>query len=225
MSQATPHDDFAFEPIRGLPEVPPEGERILWQGAPEWRGLAWRAFHIREVAFYFALLIALQPALALLRGTSLAATVPAMLWTGLAAAAALGILAVLAYASARSTVYTITSRRVVMRIGVALPVTINLPFAVIADAGLKPHRDGGGDLALGIMPGERVSWAVLWPHVRPWRLARPQPMLRAIPDAAAVAEILGRALAAHAGMSAPARSVAPAAANDARLPQGVAAAG
>ncbi len=47
-------DDFAFEPIRGLPEMPPEGERILWQGSPDWRALAWRVFHIREVTFYFA---------------------------------------------------------------------------------------------------------------------------------------------------------------------------
>ena len=28
-------DDVQVEPIRGLPELPPEGERILWQGAPD----------------------------------------------------------------------------------------------------------------------------------------------------------------------------------------------
>ena len=26
------HDDFAAEPINGLPELPPRGEVILWQG-------------------------------------------------------------------------------------------------------------------------------------------------------------------------------------------------
>lgn len=34
------HDDFAVEPIPGLPELPPEGEHILWQGAPCWHALA-----------------------------------------------------------------------------------------------------------------------------------------------------------------------------------------
>jgi hypothetical protein len=34
------HDDFKFEPIRGLPEQLPEGEHILWQGAPDPRVLA-----------------------------------------------------------------------------------------------------------------------------------------------------------------------------------------
>ena len=28
------HDDFDQEPIRGLPEMLPEGETILWHGAP-----------------------------------------------------------------------------------------------------------------------------------------------------------------------------------------------
>ena len=28
------HDDFKFEPVRGLPEALPEGEHILWQGSP-----------------------------------------------------------------------------------------------------------------------------------------------------------------------------------------------
>ncbi|MEO0720506.1 MAG: PH domain-containing protein, partial [Pseudomonadota bacterium] len=27
-----PHDDFEIEPVSGLPEAPPEGEHILWQG-------------------------------------------------------------------------------------------------------------------------------------------------------------------------------------------------
>ena len=31
------HDDFAFEPVRGLPAVLPPGERMLWQGAPRWQ--------------------------------------------------------------------------------------------------------------------------------------------------------------------------------------------
>ncbi len=35
------HDDFAFEPIPGLPGTPPRGETLLWQGRPTHGG--WRS--------------------------------------------------------------------------------------------------------------------------------------------------------------------------------------
>jgi len=219
------HDDFAFEPIPGLPARPPEGEAILWQASPDWRGLAWRAFHLREVTFYFAALVAAQPVLALLQGTAVSATLLPMTWVALAGFLAIGILGMLAWLSARGTVYTITSRRLVLRFGIALPMTINLPFAVIAEAGLRLRRGGRGDLPIGLAAGERVSYIVLWPHARPWRMGRPEPMLRELPEAASVADILARALAAHAGALVPTRQPASIAANDPRLPQGKAAAG
>jgi hypothetical protein len=216
-------DDFAFEPIPGLPALPPEGETILWQGSPDWRGLAWRAFHLREVTCYFGALVAAQPVLALVQGTPLAATLLPMTWLALAGSVAAGLLAGLAYLAARGTVYSITSRRLVLRFGIALPMTINLPFALVAQAGLKLRRGGNGDIPVGLVPGERISYIVLWPHARPWRLARPEPMLRELPEAERVAGILARALAAHAG-SAVSLPQPATAANDARLPQGMAAA-
>ena len=165
-------DDFAFEPVPGLPALPPEGETILWQGGPDWRGLAWRAFHLREVTCYFGALVAAQPVLALVQGTPLAATLLPMTWLTLAGSVAAGLLAGLAFLAARGTVYTITSRRLVLRFGIALPMTINLPFALVAQAGLKLRRGGSGDIPVGLVPGERISYIVLWPHARPWRLAR-----------------------------------------------------
>jgi hypothetical protein len=42
---------------------------------------------------------------------------------------------------------------------------------------------------------------VLWPHARPWYFSPPQPMLRAIPDAAKVAGILASALNAAVARS------------------------
>ena len=63
------HDDFAIEPVRGLPERPPEGERILWQGRPDWWALSWQALSLPWVAGYFL-------ALALWRFVTLIDTVP-----------------------------------------------------------------------------------------------------------------------------------------------------
>jgi hypothetical protein len=56
------------------------------------------------------------------------------------------------------------------------------------------------------MPGKRLAYLVLWPHVRPWRLQAPQPMLRAIDDVAAVADLLAEALAADTARSTAVRS-------------------
>ncbi len=56
------------------------------------------------------------------------------------ATAAILILSLLAYLIARTTIYSITSRRVVMRFGVALPMTVNIPFKAIrsADVAAQP---------------------------------------------------------------------------------------
>ena len=97
---------------------------------------------------------------------------------------------------ARTTVYTITNRRVVMRIGIALPVTFNLPYTQIDGAALRPYEDGTGDIPLQLRDGTRLAYFVLWPHARPWRFSRPEPMLRAVPNAAATAQLLSEALAA-----------------------------
>jgi len=94
---------------------------------------------------------------------------------------------------ARSTVYTITTARVAMRIGVALTVTLNLPFRQIGAANLALKSNGTGTIALQTLGDTRISYLVCWPHVRPWHFNRTQPALRAIPDAAAVAKILAEA--------------------------------
>jgi hypothetical protein len=112
----------------------------------------------------------------------------------------IGLLALYAWASARSTIYSITTRRVVVRTGVALPMTVNIPFAVIGGAALAQAPDGTGDIALEIMPPHRVSWIALWPHTRSWRITRPQPALRGLAEPEAVARLLARALAASAAM-------------------------
>lgn len=193
---AQAHDDFAVEPIPGLPERPPEGEHILWQGAPDWRALARRAFHTRKIAIYAGLLLAWHGTTALYDGATLGAALTAVAGALPFAAAAVGIPALLAWLTARSTIYTITSKRLVIRGGVALPLTINLPFSKIDAAAMKRHRDGSGDIPLTLKGEDRIAYLALWPNVRPWRLARPQPMLRALPDATEVAPLLARALVA-----------------------------
>ena len=119
-----------------------------------------------------------------------------MSWLVALGLVAAGLLAGMAWLAARSTVYTVTSRRVVMRTGFMLTVTYNLPFRWIGAADLKTHPDGSGDIALRLTGETRLAYLMLWPSVRPWRFARAQPALRAIPDARAVAELLAGAMRA-----------------------------
>lgn len=189
----------AEEPVRGLPGPLPAGETVLWQGAPSWRGLALRAFHLRAVALYFAAILALRLAAQVSGGEPVGAVLASTAWLTLLPLVALLVFGALACLSARATVYTITDRRVVMRIGVALPIVANVPFGVVESAGLRVHADGTGDIPLALKGDDRFGYVHLWPHARPWRFAKPEPMLRAVPDAAAAADVLARALAAAAG--------------------------
>ncbi len=186
-------------PIRGIREDLPEGERVLWQGAPAWLDLALTAFHLRQVALYFAGLLALRMGYLMAEGagpwTALTGSVPLLLST----VAGMGLLAGLSFWSARSTIYAITTRRVVMRVGMALPIVINLPFSCIESASLSQRKSGHGDLPLVLMGDVRLAYAHLWPYARPWCLIKPEPMMRAVPEASAIAELLAQSLATSGG--------------------------
>ena len=112
---------------------------------------------------------------------------------GARAWSAVALLHLLAWGSARTTIYTLTNRRIVLRVGMAVPKCINLPLGKIAavDLATRARRIGrraadadrraasSATARCGRMPGR-------------WRIARPQPMLRAVPDAATVAALIAR---------------------------------
>jgi hypothetical protein len=207
-----------IEPVRGLPDELPKGERMLWQGSPDWRGVARRAFHWRGVAIYFLALLAWRVGSGLTEGESATAALTSASALMPLAALCLAILVALAVLTARSAIYTITDRRVVLRIGIALSMTINLPYRQVDGATLRRHADGTGDIALDIAKDARLAFLMLWPHVRPWRLRNPQPMLRSIPQPDRVARLLGEALARSADQ--PVQALAHG--EDYRLPSGAA---
>ncbi len=184
-----------YEPVPGLPERLPAGETLLWQGAPRWLPLAVHAFHVRKVVWYFGLFIALRIALGVSSSDAalaIAHDCGALVAAALAAAA---VLLALAWFAARGALYTITDRRIVMRFGIAISMALNLPFRRIESAQLCRRRDGTGDIALALAKDEHLAYLHLWPHARPWFLAHPQPMLRALAEPDAVALLLARAVA------------------------------
>lgn len=182
------HDDFKFEPIPGLPEALPGDEHILWQGRPDSLRLARDAWKLNWVLGYFLFL-------AVWRVGVSSASVPLndAVWHGLpfllAGALAGLILYGMAVAQARSTIYTLTNKRVAMRIGAALSMTLNLPYVQIENAALTTSKSGTGTLAFDLKGDARISYIMTWPHARPWHLRRTQPAFRAIPHADQVAAI------------------------------------
>jgi hypothetical protein len=186
--------EYEYEPIRGLPGTLPAGESLLWQSSSRAWPLGRRALRIVPIACYFGL-VALWQGISAYSSSHewlpVTRIVGILLMLG---TASVGTLALLGYLSARATVYSITSRRVVIRHGIALPMTLNIPLQLIDAAALKLHADGTGDLALCLRKGNRVGYLLTWPHVRPGHYAQPQPTLRAIDDAPRAAELLAAAL-------------------------------
>jgi hypothetical protein len=196
------HDDFAYEPIRGLPAVLPPGEKLLWQGAPAWRALAISAYHVRKVGIYFVLLALWRIGIGLADGDSARVVGVSCAWLLAMGAVAAVLLTVLALLSARTTVYSITSGRIIIRFGIAFPMTINIPFSLLESADLKLRRSGDGDLLMSVRADQRLGYLVTWPHVRPWRFKRPEPSFRALTDAPHAAAVLAQAMKAYAEASA-----------------------
>jgi hypothetical protein len=199
MQSVSADHEHEFEAELGLPEPLPAGERLLWQGSPDWWHLAVRAFHVRKLALYFAVIVAVRVALVLSDGGSIGVAALSAVWLTALFSLGLGLLAFMAHLSARTTVYTVTDRRVVMRVGIVLSLTFNLPLKTIETASLRAGSGGVGDIPLKLHGKDRIAFLHLWPHVRPWRVKRPEPMLRCVPQAEAVAALLRAAWLAGTG--------------------------
>ena len=116
-------DDFAVEPIEGLPELLPKGEVILWLGRPNWLQLTIESLNLWWIIGYFGLLatwrlltvIDYMPL-----GTAISVIIPFLFIAALAGL----LLCIVGYVQAKATLYTITNKRVVMRIGAALTLSL-----------------------------------------------------------------------------------------------------
>lgn len=164
--------------------TPQPDERLLWKGRPDVALLARSAFHTYSIAFYFAVLVAI----AMATGRPGTAAIAAGLGV-----ATLAILYFLAWLSARTTLYILTDVRLMMRIGMAIETRINVPLKQVKAAHLRERGKGFGDIALELNGERLLGYVLLWPHVRPNHLNHPQPMLRAVPEVARVAQLMADA--------------------------------
>lgn len=194
--------EHEFEPQFGLPERLPEDEIIVWQGSPDVGALATSAFHLKKIGFYFVALILACAWPALESGAGPMAVLLAVKWIVPVTVIGVASIWTLAWLTARTTVYTVTSKRVVMRLGIVLTISFNLPLKQIASADVRTLKNGFGDITLALRGSDSIAWVHLWPSVRPWRITRPEPTLRAVADVQAVSDKLRQAWTQNTGLSA-----------------------
>ncbi len=168
--------------------TPAPDEKVLWKGRPALGLFARSAFHTVKLGLYFAALVII----ALATGNQTAAMVAAGLGVAL-----IGLLYLLAWLSVRSTLYILTDVRLILRIGIAIETRVNIPLKQIKSAVLRAHGADYGDIALELDGDRLLGTLILWPHMRPGRYARPQPMLRAVPGAAYLAQLIAEARAKY----------------------------
>jgi len=204
--------------IEGVDEPLPGDEIVLWSGTPAAPAVARHVLHRRVWGAYLGAMVVLVGVNA---STSLpiADVVRVLVLPLFLAAAVIGAVTWLSRLIARTSRYVITSRRVVMRVGVAFPIAINIPLRLIDEVGLRTFGDGSGELRLVLAREVKIAYIALWPHLEAWRhLASPRPKLRGLAQPSAVAQALQRAIAGDAAVTGAATAGAEPRRNEVRPP-------
>ncbi len=192
MSLFHDEEDKKPEPIPGLPEELPEGETVLWQGKPAALAFTINTFRLRWIAVYVTVFLTWRLANAATTdaGISQGMVIETLLTASAFTLGGVSIFLVLGAQMARSTIYTLTNRRLVMRYGVGFRKYINLPFSRISSASLKAHGGKTGSIAFETDRAHPLPYFHLWPHARPFRFVNASPMFRAIADPEGFARLL-----------------------------------
>jgi hypothetical protein len=184
--------------IRGIDEPLPEGEEILWRGSPDPRAVARHVVHLRGWMIYLAVL-AVGVVWSASGSHSFSDVLKLLVPPLMLMLVSWWSIRLYAGQIARTTEYVITSRRLVLRAGVAFPIVINVPLRLVDEAGLRVFSDGTGEVQLRLSEQIKLAYIALWPHVESFRyLAHPRPKLRGLANPQQVGTVLSGAIAADA---------------------------
>ena len=178
-----------FEPTFGFPESVPTSEKVIWQGRPCPLLIARRIFFLPHLVFYFFMMSFLS----LLFQIDILTTKDLLidfLSNMLLGSVAIFLLLAISYLVSSTTVYSITDKRLVMRIGIVLNLSLNIPLNKIHLAESRAYADKSGDISLELTPGNKIAYLHLWPHCRPWFFSAPRPRLSCLKEVDMVAMLL-----------------------------------
>jgi len=171
----------------------PWGERVLWRSSPDPRLLTEHLFRLRRVAAYSVILYALWAIRQWRSGPGHDFLRTSIVWLVLVLIT-VGFLHWLAHTTARTSTYILTDRRIVMRVGIALEMTVNVPLSMIERVEIREFGDRSGEIVVTPAAVMRVGYGALWPHVRLRAMRHPQPVLRGLPQPQYVATLLSEAV-------------------------------
>jgi len=191
--------EHEIEPLPGLPGVPPAGEVVLWQGRPSSALVARHLLKVRWIVGYFLILASWAVVAGLNDGQPAGGILFSVAVLTALAGVLIGMIELFAWAVEKTTLYTITTERIVMRFGVAISMTLNLPFRQIDSVSLAKIGEKAGVIAIALLPGQRLSWLIQWPHVRGFRFSKPEPSLIFLADAEKAAKVLSAAVGQYRG--------------------------
>lgn len=186
--------EHEYEPFPGLPGKLPAGETILWQGKPSAGLVSRHLLKVRWIGGYFVVLAIWAVIAGFYDGQPLGGIVFSVAVLTALAAVLVAMLELFAWAVEKTTLYTITTERVVIRFGVALSMTVNLPYRRVGSVSIGKLSGSSGSIALALLPDDRLSWLIQWPHVRAWRFSHPEPSLICLADAEQVSDVLALAI-------------------------------
>jgi Bacterial PH domain len=164
--------------IEGVADPLPPGENILWSGKPDVWKFTFRTMRLWWVMAWFFGLACLRAYHALMGGGDLIAMISAAAGQLPLAVFSIGLLSGLGVVMARTTTYVISRQRLVFQVGVALPITFNVPLRFIDSAAVRLRQSHYGDLVLTLRSGSCVKALALWPHCQGWGKDSVKPVMR-----------------------------------------------
>lgn len=179
-------------PPKDILSVIPKDEVIIWHGRPDLRRFCLTAIGIKYILVY---LIIITCSIIYTRYgdfnliTFLQVLVPYLLSCCLA----IMLLVIVGISQVLPTVYVITSKRVIIKSGLALIFMLNVPFDKIASIDKNHYSDGSGNISFKLISKKRVPFFASWPSVRPWYFSNPEPAFRCIADVDVIALKLSEA--------------------------------
>ena len=184
-----------------LAENLPADEVLIWQGRPEANAIAIRAMYLWYVVAYLLGLVVLRTGYLITGDAPISEWSALLAWQSLASLFIVGVIVGLSALYGKTTVYSLTNRRLILRTGAAVPIHVNFPLEQIASADLKVFSDGTGDIALKLENSDKLYWLLLWPNVRSWWVRPLQPLLRGLRDFELAASALASAASAQSPVS------------------------
>ena len=184
-----------------LAENLPADEVLIWQGRPEANAIAIRAMYLWYVVAYLLGLVVLRTGYLVMGDAPISEWSALLAWQSLASLFIVGVILGLSALYGKTTIYSLTNRRLILRTGAAVPIHVNFPLEQIASADLKVFSDGTGDIALKLENSDKLYWLLLWPNVRSWWVRPLQPLLRGLRDFDLAASALASAASSESTVS------------------------